>query len=376
MIGNASHFPSHLHLPAAALALLLWSMAPPAYALDARKAAAAMAEQAATAFQTGDLARSAQFYLQAFRQDPSEPSYLYGAARAEHMAGRLEPAEEHYRQFIAAKGADSQRIEKTRGYLRELALARADAKAEDADRSAQKGAWKVAAAVWLDAWHIAPERQRYLFKAARAQHEAGDTDAAIVNLRAYLRDTPPDASDRGEAQALLDQMTAPPKPAAATSPAAPTPEAVAPVPAAVAPVLEKRPAAQPVAQPVARAPVVVAPAVPPKDVASGGNLAKWTLGGGAVLAAAGLGLVGWGLVEAADYRTRLNYDGANVRGKLTYDQAAAEIDTIHGHWLAGGILAGVGIAAAGWGAWSLRHDASNSAVLVPLGQGVALVGRF
>ncbi len=338
--------PSFLfHLAVLLGAFLLVTAPSPAMAIAARQAAAAMAAKAAAAFQAGDLARSAQFYLQAFREDPSEPAYLYSAARAEHMAGHLDRAEDQYRQFLTTPGADPTRSEHARGYLHDLAVVRADARATEAEQSAQKGAWKVAAATWLDAWRMAPERQRYLFKAARAQHEAGDKDAAIANLRAYLREAPTDAAERGEAEALLEQMGA-------------HAQAVPP---------QKSTSRQ---ESVPDGGLVVPAAAPDRSAA------RWTLGIGCVTAATGVGLVAWGLSEAANYRRDLNYDGTTVHGTLTYAQATNDVSTIRSHWIAGGVLAGVGAVAAGWGGWMLGREPGKAAVLVPTPNGAAFAGRF
>ena len=358
-----------LGLLAASLALsLLLPLS--AEAADARKAATAMAMQAAAAFEKGDLQRAVQFYLQAFRQDPTQTDYLYGAARAEHMAGKNEEAEGHYREFLAAAGANPQRADKARGYLRELAGLRADAKAQDGERMAQKGEFALAAAAWLDAWRIAPDRLRFLFRAGRAEHEAGEDVQAREHLGAYLREAAADAPDRGEARALLDRIerpkTAQAKPVV-DKPAAAQVEAPKPVPV----VIQIQPV-QLAAAPVAATPatVVVQPAAAPAN-----STAKWTFGSGAVATVIGLGVLGWGLSEAADFDKRVGYNGKTVTGTLTYDQAESQYNSIRSHQIIGGVLAGAGAVAMGVGAKLLWWPADKVAVL-PSVSGLSIAGRF
>ncbi len=338
------------------------------------KAATSMAKLAATAFEAGDLARAAQFYLQAFRQDPSQTDYLYGAARAEQMLGKNDQAEQHYREFLAASGTNPARAEKARAYLRELAGVRADTKAHDAERMAAKGDFALAAAAWLDAWHIAPDRTQFLFRAGRAEHEAGEDTAAREHLGAFLRDAPADAADRSEAKALLDRIYAP-KPAQATvQKPAPVEEPAAKPTQIVVKVEVQQPT-----QPVLPTSPVVAPSLPVVERAApepDTSMAKWVFGTGAAATVAGLGILVWGLFEAADFDKRLSYDGTTVNGTMSYDQAEAEYKSIRNHQIIGGVLAGAGAIAVGVGTKLLWWPSAKQLTVSPSGQGFAVSGRF
>jgi len=80
------------------LAALCLALCCPAalHAVDLKKAAAWLAQRAAAAYESGDMDKAASLYHEALRKDPSEPNCLYGAARAEQSAGRLDRAEQDY----------------------------------------------------------------------------------------------------------------------------------------------------------------------------------------------------------------------------------------------------------------------------------------
>jgi len=137
---------------------LLCSLAVPVHAIDGKKTAMALAQQAAKAFEAGNMERAALAYLEAWHSDGTEPNYLYGAARAEQSAGLRERAEEHYRQFVALPKADPARVSKAQGYLTEFDGVRADEKVQAGDRAANRGEWRVAAAAYSEAWQLRPDR--------------------------------------------------------------------------------------------------------------------------------------------------------------------------------------------------------------------------
>ncbi len=152
--------------------LVVVGFALPAHAIDAKKAALNFAKAAAAAFEGGEMAKAARLYLEAYRTDAAESTYLYGAARAEQAAGQTEHAEEHYRQFIATPGVDKERVARAKGYLDELAGLRSDEKAEAAERFARRGEWPLAVAAFVEAARLRPDRVVLLYRAAVAAREA------------------------------------------------------------------------------------------------------------------------------------------------------------------------------------------------------------
>jgi len=122
------------------IALLLMA-ARPAPNLGRDKVSASLAAKAAAAYAEGDFPRSAQLYLEAYSAKP-DALFLYGAARAEQLAGELEAAEQHYRKFVETGAAvDPARVETARQKLAEIRGARAEARAREAE-AAEKASWK------------------------------------------------------------------------------------------------------------------------------------------------------------------------------------------------------------------------------------------
>ncbi len=343
-------------LPVLTALLLLIVNLQPALAIDGKKTAKALAQQAAKAFEAGEMDRAAQAYLEAWHTDGSEPNYLYGAARAEQSAGQGERAEEHYRQFIALGTADPARVAKAKGYLTEFAGVRSDEKVQAGDRAAKRSEWPVAAAAYSEAWQLRQDRLAVLLKAARAAKEAGNQPQAETWLRSYLERAPPNAPDRAEAQAMLD--------AAVGKPVVVAPR---PVESVVTP-----PPPRPV-EPVSVAPQVSAPQEKPSGRRTAG---LWTLGSGGALAIAGAVLLGLGKAQEGQFNSDLNYDGTVVHGALTYDQATSRAQSIGTLQTSGVALLATGALAAGVGAYLVLTAGDAKVAVLPQGQGFALAGRF
>ena len=218
-------------------------MAGNAHAIDPRKVAIKLAQRAADAFEAGDMEIAAEYYHEAYRNDPKEANYLYGAARAEQAGHLREKAEEHFRAFVALPAADPARVVKARGYLQELVRARADAKAAEAAKAVAAGDRVLAVAAYLEAWRLVPSRHDLLLKAALIEREAANNPSAIEHLQLYLKEAPADAAERPTAVAVLKSLQSPPA-RAPEPPPAKTAEAAAPaspVPAAGKPA-ESKPA--------------------------------------------------------------------------------------------------------------------------------------
>ncbi len=188
-------------------ACLLWAaVSSSAIALDAHKTALAVAQRAAKAFENGEMAAAAQLYHDAYRTDAAEPNYLYGAARAAQSARDIAHAEADYREFVALPNAEPARVQKAKQYLADLLMIRVDAKVAEADRALSRGDTVLAPPLYLEAYGLAPERHELLLRAALAEREAGETNAAVSHLLAFVRDAPADASGRATAESLLRSL--------------------------------------------------------------------------------------------------------------------------------------------------------------------------
>ncbi len=351
--------------------VLLGLFALPALALDAKKGAMNLAKAAASAFEGGEMAKAARLYLEAYRMDAAESSYLYGAARAEQAAGQTEHAETHFRQFIGIKAADSDRVTRAIGYLDELAGLRSDEKVEAAERFARRNEWPLAAAAFGEAARLRPDRTILLYRAAAAAREAGDRERALEWLHQYLAKAPKDAADRGEAQLLLNSLTETAGPSAGPT-TAPEPvkreraRALGPAPApAVAPEAVPQPAPS-----VAEVAVASHPSIQRRA-------AWWSIGSGAAVAIAGLIVLAVGKFQESSFDAALNVQNGKVTGTLT-DHAAAvqQANAIAGRETAGVALAGVGLAAAGAGLALLLTAPEHQVAVVPDGRSLLLAWRF
>ena len=366
----------------------------PAWALDAKKGAMNLAKSAAASYEAGDMARAAQLYLEAYRIDHDESTYLYGAARAEQAAGQFDRAEEHFRQFVALKSADSDRVNRAVGFLDELAGMRSDQKAEAAERFARRGEWMLAVAAYKEASRLRPDRVFLLYRAAVASHEGGDKKQALEFLQRYLTQAPSGAPDRAEAQLLQDTLTGKAKetepkhatPQPEPRKTAPAPEATTPTPAATTPA----PAAStpaPVAEPTKNKPPAADawPGMPDHAAAmrkeapgmTARELAGWTtLGGGALVAVVGGIVLGVAKAQAGTFADNLGYDGTRTHTSMTYDEAVAEASAISGRQTAGAVMLGTGAVAAGVGAVMLLTAPSRAVAVATDGKTVVLGWRF
>ncbi len=357
------------------LVLLCASVSLPALAVDKAKVAEAMAGKAGKAFETGDYARAADLYLNAWRTDANS-AFLYGAARSQHLAGRTEQAKDSYQQFLTAANADPERQKRAREYLAEIERSKAVALAADAEK-AQRDDPKLAASLYLDAYKLAPTRDDLLFHAAVAEQQAGDLASAQTRFEAYLANAPPGAAERSQAQARLDSIRRKLNPAVVAQPQPefkpePKPE---PKPDLKAepkpePKVEWTPAPQPdsVQPPLG----VQTPATEP---------ARWPgwalVGTGGALAVVGLvvymGAVSDNKVLKNDL-AELNAGGL-ING-VTHEEAVSMASSINTRMGVAAGLAGAGLVAAGVGSWLLVRTPVRAAVVLPQPGGAMLVWRF
>ena len=407
----------------------------PAYAVDTRKTAEALAQRAAKAYESGNMTEAATMYREAYKLDPAESAYLYGAARAAHTGRDLARAEEDYAAFIALENADTARVQKAKGYLTTLHDEMSVQKANEAQRAADGGDNLLAATLYLEAWRLAPDRAEPLLKAAMLERKLGDKKKAVEHLQRYLQLAPADAPSRGTAETLLKEMggsssvpkAADPRAAeekakaelaakqkaeaerveaerlrqqklaaeqAAAQKAAADREAkqkaAADKAAADKAAADQRLAAQKAAAEKAAADRARAKAEAAEREAreeaveranphrtSGRRVGGWTsigLGAGALVGAGILALLASGQQGTLDSKRAA--DGLFDDSGMTLDQAIAEQQSINHKWLSAGILTGVGAVGVGVGVWLVATDTPVPVAVLPRLDGFAFVGRF
>jgi tetratricopeptide (TPR) repeat protein len=353
--------------------LTLLALAAPALAVDKSKVAEGMAGQAGKAFETGDYPRAADLYLNAYRTD-ANAAYLYGAARSQHLAGRMEQATELYQQFLATPNADAERQKRARDYLEDIERSKAVALAADAEK-AQRDDPKLAASLYLDAYKLAPSRAEWLFRAAVAEQQAGDLAAAQTHFEQYLAKAPPTAGERSQAQARLESIRRKLNPQAVVAPVEVKPEPQPPEPKFAAkpePTPEIKPQVTPQPEMLQPPIGVTAPALEPV------RWPGWALvGTGGALAVTGLALY----LGAASDNKKLQADmtATNATGLivgLTHEEAAKRGDAINTRMGVAAGIAGAGLVAAGVGTWLLLRTPARAAVVLPQPGGAVLVWRF
>ncbi len=406
-----------------------------AYALDVHRTAEALAQRAAKAFESGNMTEAATLYREAYKMDPAESAYLYGAARAAHAGRDLSHAEEDYDTFIALPSADSGRVQKAKSYLDTLHAELSVQKATEAQKAADTGDNLLAATLYLEAWRLAPDRAEPLLKAAVLERKLGDKKNAIDHLRRYLQLAPADAASRGTAETLLKEMAGSAAVPKATDPRAAVEKAKAELAAkqkaeadkaeaerikqqklaadqaaaqkaaaerdakqkaaadkaaADKAAAEQRQAAQKsaaekAAAEKARAKAEAAEREAREDAAeranpqrtSGRRIGGWTtigVGAGALVGAGILAILAAGQQRSLD--SNLLPDGYFDSGKISAERGASEQQSINNKWTGVGVLAGVGVLGIGVGTWLVLSDKQAAVTLVPRMDGLTLAGRF
>ncbi len=312
--------------------------APPAAAKS--KTQAALIAAAQREYDAGNFERAGELFLDIYRQDNTAIVGLYNACRAFHLAGKLDKALELYRELLARPDLDPSVKAKVDNYLDDLRQKRAEAKADDANRAEKAGNYAVAVGLWTDALAAAPEKVAWILRLARAQHLAGDKDAALKGYDRYLAlpaDKAPDQADAARWRAEI----------------APKTFDEVPVPKDPAPVVG-----------------VTKPAETPS------NWPAWAaLGGGVALLGGGAALY----LGQADARATLDQQLADKQaGKVAgidYQSYESKRTELNGNYRNAAILASAGVVAAGVGAWLLARVPEKVAVL-PSGQGALIALRF
>ena len=322
-----------------------------AQSLDRAKAAAAMIDNARKAYEAGQYERASDLFLAAFRSDPTQDYLLYNGARAAHLAGKLDKADELYRQLVEKKDVNPAVVAKTKTYRDELRWKRAEDKNDEAAAALKQGNQAAAARMFADAFAIAPDRTVYLFRAGQASLNAGAPAEAESRLRTYLEKAPADAEERRLARSALDRLAE--ERAKAAKPAA-TSASVPATPAPTAPI------------------AVVAPAP-----ASGSGIAGWALVGAG---AAGVGLAAWAWTAAAGAQSAFDAGQVDVDKNGRYDMTHAEATRLSGRvgtfQTTAAVSGGLGVAALGAGAWLLFAGPATPVTVGPATGGVVVAGRF
>lgn len=315
----------------ACLAVLTVSTVRPAHAADNTKAAAALAGSARQAYDSGQHAKAAELYLQAWQAAPGQTGLLYNAARASHVAGLWDDAEARYRQFLDLPGHDKAIDAKVMGYLDEVRVKRAEDRARAATEAMQAGDAQAAMALYRAAVVQAPERFEWLPLLAEAERAAGQKESAREHLRTYLDRAPPDAPGRADTQRQLAEW-----------------------------VLAD-----------GQAPVLAAEE-------SSGKTPAWIVTGAGLAAAATAGWLWWhARGEQQDLNARLaDRDSGNFVRGIGYDEAVAKHDSIGRYSTGAALTGGVAAALTGAGLWWLLRPAKAKVVIAPMPGGVTVGARF
>ncbi len=351
--------------------LLVVAMCTPAAATAAPKSAkeqmiATLNNAANKAFDAGDFARAADIYLDLWRQDSTQPLFLYNAARASHLGGQLDRAEDLYRQLLALPGLDQARLDKTRGYLVEVQRRKGERKAEEAAKVEAAGNYEAAAALWRDAFDLDPNRLGWLARAGRALHLAGKKADAAAAYKKYLDTAPKDAADRSDVERWGAELRSTGPDAAAPktggSPAAAHPAATSHTTPGVG---------------------QTGPAPGVHKAESGVPMTAWiALGGGALLVGGGAVLYMGAAADQDALQKDLDAAKTTVDGKavwkLDYADVEARNATIGRNTTIGAVIGGAGVLAAGVGAWLAvtAPKAKLAAAPAPDLGGVRLAWRF
>ena len=371
--------------------LVVVALSLPALALDNQKTAVTLVQLAAKAYEAGDFAKAADQYAKAWKLDP-QPSYLWALARAEHLATILDLACEHYRAFIALPVAEPARVAKARQYLAEAEQELLQTQTRAAEAAEQAGRPAQAALIWLGARKAMPGRLELLFKAAVAEQMAEQWQSALQHQEEFLALAAANAPDRPQAvarQVWLRQKLGLAPQAIAVPAAAPVPPPISPPPATAPLPISPPPATapSPATASVSAAPAKVTPPAPspagpvaPTAVAAPAPGARWpawtVLGAGGALAVGGAVLLIATQPDAkAITAAQQHADGEWIAG-LSYEEAAAKVQSVNTRLGIGWALVGTGAAAAGVGVWLLvRSDAGHS-VLLPTANGAVWLVQF
>lgn len=309
----------------------LWLTAPvqAAWAVEPPKAAVTLAAAARQAYDAGQYAKAADLYLKAWQAEPSQSGLLYNAARASHVGGLRDEAEQRYRQFLELPGHDAAVDAKVAGYLDDIRKSRAEDRAKAAAQARSTGDAHTAMALYRAAIGLAPERVDWLLPLAEVEETSGQRDAARQHLRAWLDASPADAPQRQDVQRRVVALGMP-------------------------------------TGAVAQAPAE-----------NGSRGLAWVLTGVGVTAGLTAGWLAWRAhTEQGELDTDLAHKDAQGRILLPFSEAQRRHDLIQGDRTAAAWTGGAAVVLTGLGVWWLLSGESSRVAVAPVPGGVALGARF
>ncbi len=204
--------------PAAAAALLCATWAAPALAAPCD---AVLRDSEGNAGKDADLAKnyqaSAEHYHKAWLACPGEWAMLYFSARQLQKAGNLDLARQRLAEFLArTTDSDPKTIERRStgkerlAQIEEAIVARdrerLDRDIKQADDHARAGRHLVAAKLFEKAYEAAPARQDLLFRAAKAQCDAGRMAECETGMKRYLAVAPKGTVEREDAETWIEDI--------------------------------------------------------------------------------------------------------------------------------------------------------------------------
>ncbi|MBI5609033.1 MAG: tetratricopeptide repeat protein [Deltaproteobacteria bacterium] len=314
-------------------------------------------------FDAGNFERAGELFLEIYRQDPETRAALYNSARAYQLAGKIDKADELFKELLAIPDLDPGLKGKATNQLELLQTKRGERKADDADRAEKAGQWAAAAGMWAEAIKLVPAKTAWQLRLARALHLAGQAAQAVEAYDKYLAATPESSEDRAQVKAWRDELTRKPEPEP-VKPEPVKPEPVRPEPAKPEPA--KPEPAKPEKTPT---PVIRAPAPAPSR-----TVPLAVMGGGAALVVVG-GVV-LGLAAADDSALQEKFAGTGPISGISHTEAQAEAERISRNYAIGWALTGVGVVGAGVGAWLWMSQPQAKVAVLPQPGGLSFAARF
>ncbi len=349
------------------------------------KVVQALISAAQKEFDAGNFERAGELFLEIWRQDPEARPILYNAARAYQLAGKVDKADELFRELLAIADLDPVLKGKAQTQLEGLQVKRSEHKADEAGRAEKAGQYALAAGLWAEAIKLQPKKIAWLIKQARAYHLAGQLQQALATYDKYLAAAPANAEDRAQVQTWRDECVA--RPPVASDPPVEKP-VEKPVEAPVAPPPERpaEPAAVVTPTTAATAMPTATPAKPParsaepKPAPPPPAPSKTPL---LVLGISGAVLAGGAVVLVSASGDKADLDAAQAKkdasGKvigISHADATKEASRIQTNFATGWAMTGLGLVGAGVGAWLWMHQPSAPVAVAPVPDGLVIVGRF
>jgi len=318
-----------------------------ACAADKSVVAARYATEGGKAYDNAKFRVAAEFYLKAWRTDP-KPDYLWFLARSEMYSEQKDLALEHYRAYAATPGAAGERLAQAREYIDLIEPSSLRAHIHVADTAAAAGQHKQAAQLYLAAYQMARDRwDMLLYKAAVAEQESQQFQAAISHFEEYVKHAPAASKERLNAVSRLEALRR-----------------------------------QARGEPVTPSPEILTSAAREQRATAGRTLAS--LGGAVALL--GVGSFVWTRGQQTQIDGLLTPGNDGRIHAISAAEARSRIDTINRHMVNAIALGGAGLAAAGVGAYLLLRPEVDEAAqdrpestylglpLVSVGGALTLVG--